>query len=174
MAKDQEPAMKDRNINDVERTALEQLKLVLGFFPRTETMIATVLGIDLSMMAVLVAHLPQVHMATVLTWTALIPLFLCAGSLVELYRAAFPRLEGGRASLVYFGEIADRTESAFVTAFLEQKDAAYARDLLEQVWRNAQILAVKYRSLRRSFHWLAAAIFPWIIVLAILSTAPRQ
>jgi hypothetical protein len=134
-------------------------------------MIATVLGVDLGMMAVLVSHLPPVHAITLLTSMALIPAVLCAGSLVELYSAALPRLDGGRASLVYFGEIADRTEVAFVTAFLEQKDEAYARDLLEQIWRNAQILAAKYRSLRRSFHWLAAAVFPWIIALAILSTA---
>jgi hypothetical protein len=164
--------VKDRSINDVERAALEQLKFVLGFFPRTDTMIATVLGVDLGMMAVLASHLPPVLAMTRLTLTALIPAILCAGSLVELYRAAFPRLDGGRASLVYFGEIADRTEGAFVTAFLEQKEEAYARDLLEQTWRNAQILVGKYRSLKKSFHWLAAAVFPWILVLAILSIAP--
>jgi len=54
----------------------------------------------------------------------------------------------------------------------EQKEDVYARDLLEQTWRNAQILVAKYRFLKRSFHWLAAAVFPWILVLAILSTAP--
>ena len=112
------PILKSRNSIDVERAALEQLRVVLGFFPRTDTMIATVLGVDLAMMAVLVSHLPPVHTMTPLTSTALLPAILCAGSLVELYRAAFPRLEGGRASLVYFGEIADRTEAAFVTAFL--------------------------------------------------------
>jgi len=165
------PIVKDRSSDNVEHAALEQLKLVLGFFPRTETMIATVLGVDLGMMAILVSHLPPVHAMTPLTSMALIPAILCAGSLVDLYRAAFPRLDGGRASLVYFGEIADRTEAAFVAAFLEQKDGAYARDLLEQTWRNSQILTTKYRSLKKSFHWLAAAVFPWIIVLAILSTA---
>jgi hypothetical protein len=60
-------------------------------------------------------------------------------------------LDGGQASLVYFGEISSRTESAFVTAFLEQKDNAYAQVLLEQTWRNAEILTAKYRSLKSRF-----------------------
>jgi hypothetical protein len=136
---------------------MEQLKLVLSFFPRTETMIATVLGVDLTMMAVLVAHLPPIHAMTALTSVVLIPAGLCAGSLVELYLAAFPRLEGGQASLVYFAEIANRTESGYVKAFLEQQEDVYAKDLLEQTWRNAQILTSKYRSLKRACQWLAVS-----------------
>lgn len=166
--------MRNRDTSEVERAALEHLKLVLSFFPRTETMIATVLGVDLGMMAVLVAHLPSLHAMTALTLVAAIPAGLCAGSLVELYRAAFPRLEGGRASLVYFAEIASRTETGFVNAFLEQQGQMYAKDLLEQGWRNAQILTSKYRALMRSFHWLAAAVFPWIVALAILSVTSTK
>jgi hypothetical protein len=164
--------MENHSAKDIEYAALEQLKLVLGFFPRTDTMIATVLGIDLGMMAVLVSHLPNVRDMTLLTCIALVPAVLCAGSLVELYHAAFPRLAGGQASLVYFAEIAARSESAFVAAFMRQKEGAYAQDLLEQTWRNAEILTAKFRSLRTSFHWLAAAVFPWIVALAILSITP--
>jgi hypothetical protein len=166
--------MKNRNHIEVEHAALEQLKLVLGFFPRTDALTAAVLGIDLTMMAYLFSRLPLIRAMTAMTLVALIPTLPCALSLVELYRAAFPRLEGGSASLVDFGEIANRTEPAFVAAFLEQKDDAYARDLLEQTWRNAQILNSKYRSLTRSFRWLAAAVFLWIAALAILSLLPER
>lgn len=159
--------MEGRPPSDIETAAREQLKLVLSFFPRAEATIGIVLGVDLGVLALLAARLPSTHPPSPLTWIAVLPTIPCAASLVHLYRAAFPRLVGGRASLVYFREIASRGEAAFVSAFLRQKDGDHARDLLEQAWRNAQILTNKYQSLKKSFQWLAGTIAPWLLALVI-------
>jgi hypothetical protein len=71
---------------------------------------------------------------------ALLALALIALSLVFLYQASFPRLVGGRSSLLYFREIAKRKEAAFIDEFSEQSEEAFLKDVLAQVWRNSQIL----------------------------------
>ena len=159
--------MQTHSVAEIDEAAREQLKLILGFFPRVDSMLATVLGADLGMLAVVVAQLPATHPASHLAWIAVLPTIPCAASLLNLYQSAFPRLDGGAASLVYFREIADRSETAYVSSFLNQKDGDHARDLLEQAWRNARILSRKYRSLRRAFLWLAGAIVPWILTLVV-------
>jgi hypothetical protein len=151
-----------------EGMALEQLNLVLGFFPRVESMITVVLGIDLAMLGVLATQLPVYAELSWLALVTLIPGALLAASIVCLYAAAFPRLEGGNQSLVYFREIAARTEANFVHEFAGQQRGEYVRDVLGQVWRNAQILTKKYDSLKLAFVWLAWAVFPWAGAIAAL------
>jgi hypothetical protein len=42
-------------------------------------------------------------------------------------------LIGGHDSLIYFREIAKRTETAFIEQFQQQSDEAYVKDMLAQV-----------------------------------------
>lgn len=166
--------MADKSNVNFESTAREQLNLVLGFFPRVDSMIVVVLGIDLAMLGVLAAHLPRFPALSPWALLALVPVAPLSVSLVRLYRAAFPRLDGGAQSLVYFREVAARTEATFVHQFLHQKTGDYTRDVLGQIWRNSQILSLKYDSLKSAFVWLAWAVFPWAIAIAGLEAmAPR-
>ena len=74
----------------------------------------------------------------------------------------------------YFREIAQRSEAEFVTSFREQTEEAYIQDLLTQAWRNSQILTEKFNHLSKAFLFLAWAIIPWLIVLAILSARTAE
>jgi Family of unknown function (DUF5706) len=87
-----------------------------------------------------------------------------------LYKGAFPNLKGGTASLVYFREIARRTEAKFIDEFTKQTAGEYAKDMLGQVWRNSEILKEKFDCLRLAFIFLALGIPPWVASLAIFST----
>jgi len=83
-------------------------------------------------------------------------------SLCRLYLGAFPSLKGGEESLIYFREIAKKREQPFIDAFIAQTEEAYVKDLLGQVWRNSQILKMKFDHLTSAFNFMAMAIVPWL------------
>jgi hypothetical protein len=60
-------------------------------------------------------------------------------SLWFLYRVAFPSLDGGHQSLIYFREIARTTETNFIDAFTAQDEGLRVKDPLGQVWRFQRI-----------------------------------
>jgi hypothetical protein len=149
--------------------AKDQLNLVLGFFPRVDAKASAVLGIDTAMLALLGITAPPLR---ALEWNmlfAVVPVNLLFASLVVLYMQLFPHLSGGRQSLIYFREIASRTESNFIEEFSKLQEDAYIKDLLSQTWRNAEILKKKFDYLRTACILLGAAFVPWLIALAMFA-----
>jgi len=155
--------------------AKDQLNLVLSFFSRVDAKASVVLAVDTAMAGYLAARLPSLK--TMPLWQALIPLLAFASigiSFWNLYKGAFPNLVGGYLSLVYFREIAKRTEAKFIDDFSAQVETEYAKDVLGQVWRNSEILVEKFNHLKRAFIFMALAVVPWVISLALFAarTAP--
>jgi pycsar effector protein len=145
----------------------DELNLVLSFFPRVDAKTSVVLAVDTGMLGYLAAHLPA--LGSIRSWEFLAPACAIAAlalSIWHLYRGAFPQLKGGNQSLVYFTEIARRTEAKFIDEFMAQQEQAYIKDVLGQVWRNSEILKEKFDHLKSSFTFLAVAILPWTIALA--------
>jgi hypothetical protein len=149
----------------------DQLNLVLGFFSRVDSKLSVLLAIDTGMLAVLGTNAPPVQALSVgMAVAALAAVALLGASIVFLYRGAFPSLKGGEASLVYFREIAGRTEHQFIEQFRRQDDEQHVGDLLGQVWRNSEILSAKFDALKVAFTLLAIALVPWVAALAMFAT----
>ena len=68
--------------------------------------------------------------------------------------------------MVYFSEIAARTEVKFVDEFITQRETEYTKDVLGQVWRNSEILKQKFAHLKTAFVLTAWSVLPWTIALA--------
>ena len=115
----------------------DQLDRVLGFFPRADAKASVVLAVDTGMLAILAANAPSLQTFHWPVLLGLIPTFCIAISLWHLYKGAFPSLKGGQSSLIYFREIAKRTEHRFIEEFMGQKEDDYIKDMLGQVWRNS-------------------------------------
>lgn len=148
----------------------DELQLVLGFFARVESKSSVVLAIDTGMMGFLAANAPPFSCVSRWMWLSGCPaVLLLAASIIMLYRGSFPSLSGGQASLIYFREIAKRTEHKFVEEFSAQTEKQHANDLLGQVWRNSQILSAKFDFLKWAFALMAVAIPFWIITLALFA-----
>ena len=148
----------------------DQLARVLGFFPRVDAKASVLLAVDTGMLGFLASKIPPIR--TLTWWEVAIPsaaALLLAVSLWYLYKGAFPKLKGGGMSLVYFREIARRTEPKFIDEFLKQSEEARAKDLLGQVWRNSEILTEKFDDLKKAFVCLALAIPPWVVALIIFT-----
>jgi hypothetical protein len=150
--------------------ARDQLDRVLGFFPRVDAKASVVLAVNTGMLAFLVSHVSSPN--SLAWWEIAIPsiaVLLLGVSLWFLYKGAFPSLKGGSLSLVYFREIAARTEANFIDEFTKRSTVEHARDLLGQAWRNSEILKEKFYYLKVAFVFLALAIPPWVVSLAIFS-----
>jgi hypothetical protein len=152
------------------KDARDQLGTVLGFFPRVDAKLSTLLAIDTAMLASLSASVPPLHAFSArMTIAPIITAALLVMSYVYLYRGGFPNVKGGQHSLVFFKEIGARTESKFIEAYSSQTPESLRRDVLAQVWRNSEILIEKYRSLRLAFVSMALGAIPWSISLALFA-----
>jgi hypothetical protein len=159
--------MKEDHLASVSK---DQLNLVLSFFPRVDAKSSVVLAVNTGMVGYLAAHLPSP--ITLAPWELIPPsisFLLSALSYWHLYKGAFPKLEGGNLSLVYFQEIAKRTEAKFIDEFVKQSEQEYAKDLLGQAWRNAEILKQKFSHLKWAFVFLAWSVLPWAIALGVFA-----
>ena len=147
-------------------SAKDQLNLILSFFPRVDSKASVVLAVNTGMLGYLATKMPAP--ATIAPWELIAPTiaFVFLGiSFVYLYKGAFPDLLGGNESLVYFSEIARKTEAKFLQEFCQLSEADYASELCGQIWRNSQILTTKFRCLKNAFIFLAVAIVPWTFSL---------
>jgi hypothetical protein len=154
--------------------AKDQLNLVLSFFSRVDSKASVLLAVDTGMAGYLASRLPSAYVLR--DWWMLIPLvtFLLIGrSVWHLYKGAFPNLVGGNQSLVYFREVATRTEAKYIDQFMAQTEIEYVKDLLGQAWRNSEILSEKFAHLKCAFIFMALAVFPWVVSLAMFAARSK-
>jgi hypothetical protein len=159
------------SLADQRKEARDQLNLVLSFFSRVDAKASALLAIDTGMLALLTSKAPPFATMPVLSYAlAGVTVAMLGGSLWFLYRVAFPSLDGGHQSLIYFREIARRTETNFIDAFRAEEEESRVKDLLGQVWRNSRILTRKFDALKWAFILMALAILPWGITVALFSS----
>jgi len=158
------------NNEELLEAASTQLDRVLGFFPRVETKISALFAVDVAMLALLALNASANDLSV---WYLALLFGLSTLALVAsiwfLYEASFPQLKGGDSSLVYFKEIARRTEANFIKEMRAADLKAYVDDLLGQVWRNSEILNAKFHGVRWAFICTAAAVPVWFVALIIAS-----
>lgn len=149
------------------QAATNQLDRILGFFPRVERKAAFLFALDTANLAFIAIN---VHRGDMTTWYISVPgalaTVLLFASIFFIYRCLFPNLAGGSASLFYFREIARRTEGKFIDEFASQDEKQLQRDALGQVWRNAEILTMKFNALKVAFLLTAISIVPMTVFLA--------
>ncbi|MGB6939361.1 MAG: Pycsar system effector family protein [Xanthobacteraceae bacterium] len=149
-----------------KETAEKQLDRIMGFFPRVDAKGSFLFALNTGMLAFLFLNLRPTDLnAWFLALPAGVAIVTLAASLINLYRSAYPSLKGGAESLIYFREIAKRTEAKYIDAFTKQTDA-YVRDVMGQVWRNSEILTIKYDAVKLAFILTAFTLIPWSISLS--------
>ena len=147
----------------------EQLTRILSFFPRAETKAAIILGLDTALLAFLV---PKFHAFSCFQpWMLVLflPVILIGLSIFFLYLSSSPQLNGGHNSLIYFKEVAKVSEEKYIKKFSKQSLTDHINDLISQVWRNSEILSVKFSYLKYSYSLLLVSILPVCIVLILFA-----
>lgn len=148
----------------------KQLDRVLAFFPRVEAKISALFAVDVAMLASLAINARAQDFAVwYLASLGVIAIVALCGSIWFLYRASFPQLKGGSSSLIYFHEIAERTESIYLTEMKDADAEKLATELLAQVWRNSEILRYKFIDVKHGFICTAVSVPFWFLALLFAS-----
>ncbi|VWX51774.1 Pycsar system effector family protein [Novosphingobium sp. 9U] len=150
--------------------AERHLTLISGFFPRIDSKVSALFAVAAAELAVLCLNITKVSLVT---WWSAVPLAMTVAGLavviVNLYRSAYPHLDGGHSSLFYFKEIAKRTEANFSSEWLSSDRDKLTADLLGQVWQNSKIVAKKYDHLKSATVFMALSLIPFAAFLAASS-----
>lgn len=152
------------------KIASDQLNRILTFFPRVDNRASLLFTVNSALLGVLAV---RVHPEQIQDLYVLIPASLTIGALVysfgSLYLCAYPNTKGGNGSNVYFEAIAQKTESAFVDGFRKLDEDEWLRDLSAQIWRNSEILSLKYKYLKHSMRSTIFSLLPWSVFLTLTS-----
>lgn len=148
--------------------ASEQLNRILSFFPRVDSRASMLFAANSAVLGVLAARVRVEHFEN---WQVMVPAGLALAALVysfgSLYLCAYPNTQGGNGSNVYFGSIAKKNESAFVDEFRALDEAEWVRDLAAQIWRNSEILCLKYKYLKHSMSSTMLGLIPWAVFISL-------
>ncbi len=150
--------------------ANQQLDRVLGFFPRVESKASALFAMNTGVLAVAALNFqPSDISVWFLALPAALGLGLTVASIFYVYRITFPDLAGGQGSLIYFREIAANTEANYIKRFRERNESEHLNDILGQVWRNSEILKLKFDAMKMAFTLLVFSLVPWAIFLVASS-----
>jgi hypothetical protein len=164
--------METKDIRDV---SAKQLDRVLGFFARVEAKASFLFAINTTLLALIALNLRK---SDLVLWYVMVPglaaVLLLVVSLWFIYQCHFPKLDGGSGSLVYFAEIAKRTEAKFISECEGVDEKDLIKDYLGQTWRNAQILTAKFSHVKTAFTLTGLALLPWFAFLVATSITNAQ
>lgn len=150
--------------------AIAHLDRLQTLYTRVEGKASFLFAANIAMLGIVAFNYNLSEIASITGVSGAISEALLITSLVQIYRSYFPHLKGSSyPSLIYFEEIAKLSESEFVRTASLQSDAQRLDDALHQVWRNAQILSLKFNRITQAFVWTAIAIPIWLVFLASLT-----
>ncbi|MBP1691190.1 MAG: hypothetical protein H6Q32_542 [Bacteroidetes bacterium] len=155
----------ERRISMMEQAFERQLKNSVA----ADTKVATYIGINTTMLAVLAALVTGP--AGLSFWTILLAAVSAAGLLLGLLfltLSSTPRTSRASKSIIFFGSIAKQSTEAYAEAVKTVTHEDYLDDLIRQTHRTAEIATEKYRWIQRSQIAWYASILPWLLTVYAL------
>ena len=134
-----------------------------------DTKVATLIGINTTMLAVLAALITQPKSITF--WVILLAALAAAGllcGLLFLSLSSVPRTSRASASIIFFGTIAKMERDAYMNVIHTITREEYLDDLARQTHRMAEIAAQKYLWIRRAQSAWYVSIIPWLVTVYLL------
>lgn len=147
--------------------ATAQLDRLMGFFPRVETKASFVVALNVAMLGVLASNFPVRDMGSLRGCCGIIAVIFLVLSISQLYVVLFPHMKPGqKSSFIFFGDIAAMDWRAYHLAIDSLTDDELLTDLTSQIWRNSEILRIKFGRTRCAFVSTMVAIPFWLLLLS--------
>lgn len=147
-----------------------QLDRTHQFFPRIDVKLSTLFAITSGQIAVSAVNLSPGDLKC---WWIVVPLVVflltAAWIMLNLYNCAYPHLKGGHKSLLYFNEIAKLREVEYIKKVLDVSEEEYFSDVAGQIWRNSEIVCLKYKYLKFATISSMLSLIPWLLLLLSVS-----
>ncbi|AAK24669.1 hypothetical protein EIB18_14335 [Caulobacter vibrioides] len=154
---------------DAKVFATTQLDRLLAFFPRVDGKASFVLALNVALLGVMAVNFPIRHIGSPRACAGIIAALLLILSFWQLCVVFFPDLKSGeKRSLIYFGDIASLGWRGYHKALKDASEDDLLEDLTCQVWRNAEILRIKFDHTRSAMIFTLIALPFW---LALVSAA---
>lgn len=120
-------------------------------------------AVDSAMLAVMAALVPSMNLWNISTAIFAVLVLICLSvSVIFIVAASFPRLDGPRNSLIYFGGIAAHDENQYVQKILDGVTEDLLVDFARQCHRNAEIAKTKYDMLKKAIVCTFLALPVWL------------
>ena len=154
-----------RRIEILESTLTRQL----GWIAASDAKAGFIFGIATAMLGLLASAAPSYGKWTLLgvTFTAIGSLLLL-GSLACVVCTIFPRTNGPKFSVIFFGGVARGTVDDFRADIQSLSEESYEEDLVQQCHVNALYAGRKYRFVKIASVLLASSVSPWLIAAYLL------
>ncbi|MDO8802548.1 Pycsar system effector family protein [Phenylobacterium sp.] len=150
--------------------ATAQLDRLQTFFPRVEGKASFLLAINLALLTSIAVNMPVRNLDSPRGVLGSIASILLSFSLWHVYQTFFPHLKGAsKVSVFYFRDIARLSPEQYMNRLNLVTDQELLDDLHCQIWRNSEILDLKFSSVETAFRFLALSVIPWFGFLAAIS-----
>lgn len=146
--------------------ALAQLDRMQSFHGRIETRAAGLLTLNLAMAGVVALNLSTAILKTHWICVAGAALILIGAALAFLIAVSFSHLGNKvRPSLIYFADISHQQADEYIGKVKAASTDDLLDDALCQIWRNSEILTMKFSRLHRAYILTCVSIAPWLLFL---------
>lgn len=157
------------NLNDKMQFAQWLLEKQLAWIKGADAKIAVAVTLDIGVFAVLATAYASAK--SISEWATLLAILSSVFIALSLFAAAmslFPRVDGPRDSLIFFGTISSISSEDYKAKLDSIAPEGLHTDIVAQVHRNAEIANAKHTWVRRSMGWSFMAALPWIISTYLL------
>lgn len=141
----------------------------LGWIAAADAKVAVIVALDTAIFATLATAYASAK--SPIPWASLMSLATGALLVIALACAAmslFPRIDGPKQSLLFFGPVATEGHSDYVAALTTTPLDKLHSDIAAQIHRNAEIAKLKHSWVRRSMGWSFFASLPWAMAIYLL------
>lgn len=141
----------------------------LGWIDAADSKVAVIVALDTAIFATLATAYASAK--SPVAWASLTSMATGALLFIALACAAmslFPRTDGPKQSLLFFGTVASESRADYTAALVASPLDKLHDDIATQIHRNAEIAKVKHRWVRRSIGWSFLAAAPWAVAVYLL------
>ncbi len=141
----------------------------LGWIAAADAKVAVIVALDTAVFATLATAYASAK--SPVAWASLMSMATGALLVIALACAAmslFPRTDGPKQSLVFFGPVATASHADYIASLSSVPLNKLHDDIAAQIHRNAEIAKVKHRWVRRSMGWSFLASSPWAVAVYLL------
>jgi hypothetical protein len=146
--------------------ALGQLDRTQAFHGRVEGRAATLLTLNLAMASTTIVNLTKEILSTYWAGVAALALGAMAVAFFWLILVSYSHLANKvRPSVLFFGDVARVKSDVYVSEVKAVSTGDLIDDALCQIWRNSEILTMKFARTQRAFFATSCAIVMWMVFL---------
>lgn len=154
---------------DKTELAGKTLERQLSWIIAADSRAALIVPVSIAMLGTLAAIVPSpIEWSVGAAVLASLATLLLVVSLLCCTLAAFPRTNGPKGSLIFFGGISERDIDSYVVQLLSCELSELQADLARQCYVNATIASKKFRWVKTAMGFLFGSILPWVGAVYLL------